>query len=262
MIVPEEEQLIDVIIRTKNSEEFLKECLQSIYEEIPVRHIIIVDAGSTDKTLEIASSFDKVDVYVKPDLNLGQATKYAFTKAQTEWVAVVDSDIILRKGWFENMKRYMKDCYAVEGSRIDHYRFNLEYAPQLKNSRYGVFGQTLLKREPVLSMEIDLPFGEDAAIKYNLEKQGLKWKKVENYLADHYPKIVNGSTYRRTGTVFIPVPFHIPKAQQVEEGHIYRKYNMITKKQALSRLIIPTTREALRAFRARFWFFLAYFKII
>ena len=49
-----EGELIDVIIRTKNSEEFLKECLQSIYNEIQVRRIIIVDAGSTDKTLEIS----------------------------------------------------------------------------------------------------------------------------------------------------------------------------------------------------------------
>ena len=36
-------QSLDVIIRTKNSEEFL-ECLRSIYEEIPVRRIIVVDA--------------------------------------------------------------------------------------------------------------------------------------------------------------------------------------------------------------------------
>ena len=64
--------LIDVLIRTKNSEEFLDECLKSVHEEIPLRRIMIVDGGSTDRTLEIASSFDKVDVYVRPDSNLGQ----------------------------------------------------------------------------------------------------------------------------------------------------------------------------------------------
>ena len=255
-----EVELIDVIIRTKNSEELLKECIQSIYEEIPIRRIIIVDAGSTDKTLEIASSFDKVCIYIKPELNLGQATKYAFTKAQTEWVAIIDSDIILRRGWFDDMKIHMNEADAVEGCRIDHYRF--ETRIDTTKSTYGRFGQTLLKREPVLSMDLDLPHGEDAAISFNFKKQNMKWKKVENYLADHYPKIVDGSIYERTGAMFIPVPFHIPKQQQIEEGHVYRKYDMITKRQAISRLIIPTVRESVRAFRARFWFCLAYFRIV
>ena len=45
-------------------------------------------------------------------------------QAQTEWVAVIDSDILLRKGWFNEMKKYMDDNDAVEGCRIDHYSFN------------------------------------------------------------------------------------------------------------------------------------------
>src|SRR5919199_6360981 len=114
--------LVDVIMRTKNSEEFLDKCLQSIYQEIPLGRIIIVDAGSADKTLEIASSFDKVDVYVKPDLNLGQATKFGFSKAKTEWVAVIDSDVILKRGWFDDMKRHMDQSDAVEGCRIEYYK--------------------------------------------------------------------------------------------------------------------------------------------
>jgi glycosyltransferase involved in cell wall biosynthesis len=251
--------LIDVVIRTRNSEELLAECLQSIYNEIPVRRIIVVDAGSNDRTLEIATSFDKVDAYTKPELNLGQATKFGFSKAETEWVAVIDSDMILKKGWFDEMERHMDKADAVEGSRIDHYRFDIPV--ECKKLRYGVFGQTLLKREPVLNIDLDLPHGEDAAIKFNFEKQGMRWKKVENYLADHYPKI-HGSTYRRTGTVFRPYAIYIPKEQQIEEGHIYRKYNMVTKKQVIARLLIPPLRDAIRAFRSRMWFCLAYFRIV
>lgn len=51
-----------------------------------------------------------------------------------------------RKGWFNGVKKYMEDTDAVEGCRI-------------KNG--GCFGQTLLKREPVLQMDIHVPFGED-----------------------------------------------------------------------------------------------------
>ena len=60
-----EHDLVDVIVRTNNSEEFLEESLRSICQEIPVRRIIIVDSGSTDRTLEIASSFDKAHPRLK-----------------------------------------------------------------------------------------------------------------------------------------------------------------------------------------------------
>jgi glycosyltransferase involved in cell wall biosynthesis len=254
-----EEQLIDVIIRTKNSEEFLKECLHSIYEEIPLGRIIIVDGGSTDKTLEIASSFDKVNLYVKPELNIGQATKYGFSKAESQWVAVIDSDIVLRKGWFADMKNHMDKADGVEGCRVDHYRFEIH--PECKKMRFSILGQALVKREPVLSMNLDLPVSEDAAIKFNFEKQGMKWNKVENYMADHYPKI-HGTTYVRTGRVYRPYVIHIPKKQQIEEGHISRQFMMVTKKEVIALLLVPPFLNAVRAFRCRFWFCLAYFKIV
>jgi hypothetical protein len=113
----------------------------------------------------------------------------------------------------------------------------------------------------VLNLDLNLPHGEDAAIKFSFEQSGLKWKKVPNYSADHYPKI-QSTTYRRTGAVFRPYAIYIPKKQQIEEGHIYRQYSMITKKQAIARLVLPPIRDAVRAFRARVWFTLAYFRLI
>jgi hypothetical protein len=155
---------------------------------------------------------------IESELNLGQATKFAFTKAQTEWVAIIDSDIILRRGWFDDIKKHMNEVDAVEGSRIDHYRF--ETRIDTTKSTYGRFGQTLLRREPVLSMDLDLPFGEDAARSFNFKKRRMKWKKVENYLADHYPKI-EGTSQRRTGIVFKPDRYiiNIPKKIQIEPRH-------------------------------------------
>jgi glycosyltransferase involved in cell wall biosynthesis len=259
LIMTVEENLIDVIIRTRNSEEFLRECLQSVLDDVPVRRIIIVDNGSTDKTIEIASSFEKVDIYKKPDLNLGQATKYGFSIAETEWVAVIDSDIVLRKGWYENMRGYMDRSDAVEGSRIDHYRFDIP--TDSTKSHFGRFGQTLLRREPVLNLELDLPFGEDAAISYNFKKLGMRWKKVQNYLANHYPKI-EGYTIRRTGVVLRIEQVYVPKNVQIEEGRIAQRYDMISKRQAFDRLMKLPLYDAYRTFKKNFWFCLAYFKII
>jgi glycosyltransferase involved in cell wall biosynthesis len=253
-VLPRTDEVIDVIVRTKNSEDFLMECLQSVLDDVPVRRIIVVDNGSTDKTIEIASSFEKVDLYVKPDLNLGQTTKYGFSKAQTEWVAVIDSDIVLRKGWYENMRTDMDMSDAVGGCRIDHYRFDVPVVDPM-------FGQTLLRREPVLNLELDLPFGEDAAIIYNFKKQGLKWKKVQNYLADHYPKM-EGYTHRRTGRWLRIQHVYVPKKYQIEEGRLARRYNVISKREALNRLMQHPLYAAYRSFKKNFWFCLAYFRII
>jgi glycosyltransferase involved in cell wall biosynthesis len=253
--------LIDVIIRTKNSQEFLKECLESVLAEIPIRRIIIVDAGSTDQTKEIGLTYDNVDIYLMPDLNLGQATQFGFSKAQTEWVAVIDSDIILRKGWFENMKKNMHDADAVEGCRIDHYTFNVQ--TDTTKSTYGRFGQTLLKKDAVMNIHLDLPFGEDAVTKLNFDKEGKKWKKVPNFLADHYTRIDN-TKHKRTGVLFRPEPqvISIPKDTQIQQGHIVRKCHALTKKQAIKILLLPPIYEAYWAFKKNFWFTLAYFRLI
>ncbi|MDQ6863067.1 MAG: glycosyltransferase family 2 protein [Thermoproteota archaeon] len=254
-------ELIDVIIRTKNSQEFLKECLESVLAEIPIRRIIIVDAGSTDQTKEIGLTYDNVDIYLMPDLNLGQATQFGFSKAQTEWVAVIDSDIILRKGWFENMKKNMHDADAVEGCRIDHYTFNVQ--TDTTKSAYGRFGQTLLKKDAVMNIHLDLPFGEDAVTKLNFDKEGKKWKKVPNFLADHYTKIDN-TKHKRTGLIFRAEPhiIHIPKLVQIQQGHLARQCHALTKKQAIKILLLPPIYEAYWAFKKNFWFTMAYFRLI
>lgn len=252
---------IDVIVRTKNSDEFLAACLQSVQDEISFGKIIVVDGGSTDKTLEIVSEFERTAIYVRPDLNLGQATKYGFLKAETEWVAIIDSDVVLRKGWFEDMKKHMHNSDAVEGCRIDHYRFDTKV--DCTTLGYARFGQTILKRQPVLNMDIDAPFGEDAIIKLNFDKQGRKWKKVSNYLADHYTKI-EGSTHVRTGIIFKPEPhiLSIPRDVQIQLGRLSRKNQTLTKCQVIKQSFLSPVYEAYWAFKRNFWFLLAYFRVI
>jgi glycosyltransferase involved in cell wall biosynthesis len=205
-------------------------------------------------------SYDKVEFYSKPELNLGEATRYGFSMAQTEWVAVIDSDVILRKGWFENMKKYMDEADAVEGCRVDHHVFTVR--TDITKSTYGRFGQTLLKREPVMHMDLNIQYGEDTATKFNFDKEGKKWKKVGNYLADHYTKLED-TTHYRTGLVFTPEPqvIYIPKNVQIQQGHVNRKYRAITKKQAIKRLLLPPIYEAYWSFKRNFWFTLAYFKL-
>ena len=44
---------VDVVLLTKDSERVLIECVESIYRNVPVGQLIVVDGYSKDKTLEI-----------------------------------------------------------------------------------------------------------------------------------------------------------------------------------------------------------------
>jgi glycosyltransferase involved in cell wall biosynthesis len=49
---------IDVVILTKNSEHLLEKCLNSLYKNVPVKRLIVVDGFSEDKTLDILERYN------------------------------------------------------------------------------------------------------------------------------------------------------------------------------------------------------------
>ena len=98
---------ISFVIPTFNSERVLDKCLESIRIQDYPRdriEIIIVDAGSTDKTLEITKKY-QVDKLLGNPLQTGEAGKAAGIKASTnEIIALIDSDNLLdREDWLKKM---------------------------------------------------------------------------------------------------------------------------------------------------------------
>ena len=89
---------IDVCIPTWNSGSTLARCLKSIVQEIPINQIRIIDNFSTDDTVKIAKRFDTSLSQVK--CGLGKARQYLIEAVTTKYFAFIDSDVILRKGWF------------------------------------------------------------------------------------------------------------------------------------------------------------------
>ncbi len=252
--------IIDAVIRTKNSQETLRQCLGAVFAELPIRQVIIVDAGSTDSTREIALSYDKVSFHSCPELNLGQATKFGMSQAQTEWVAIIDSDVILRSGWFESIRPHMKQADAIEGCRIDHYSFTVrrETIPGI-----GWLGHTIIKKDPILQMDLDTQFGEDTIVKFNFDKDGRIWKKIPTSLSDHYTKIVDNK-HVRTGMAFRPEPdvLSVPKDVQIQQGRVVGNCHALSKRRALKILFIVPIYEAYRTFKKNIWFTLAYFRLV
>lgn len=79
---------ISVIIITKNEEENIKECLESIKW---ADEIIVVDSESTDATYSIVKKFtDKI--YIRKWEGFAKQKEYALSLAANEWVLSLDAD--------------------------------------------------------------------------------------------------------------------------------------------------------------------------
>jgi len=109
---------VSIVIPTFNSELTLHDCLSSIFmQDYPpdLFEVIIIDGGSHDRTLKIASEF-KVKILFN-DLRTGEAGKsVGLLAAQNELVAFIDSDNILPSpDWLKRMiDPFREDIMGVE----------------------------------------------------------------------------------------------------------------------------------------------------
>ena len=115
---------LSVVIPTLNSERTLGACLAAIRAQNLPRdayEIVIADAGSADRTLEIAREYG-VDTITGNPLKTGEAGKTAGIKAaKGEIIALVDSDNILPDpGWFERMLAPFSDPDILAAEPIEY----------------------------------------------------------------------------------------------------------------------------------------------
>ena len=113
---------VDVVIITKNSERMLNECLKSVYENVPVNRLIVVDGYSTDKTLEIVRQFQRKHgniLVIQDKGNRATARQKGIAQVKTEWFMFVDSDAVLCKDWFKKAEKHLgQDVGAIWGIEV------------------------------------------------------------------------------------------------------------------------------------------------
>ena len=90
-------ELVSIVIPIYNSEKYLKECLNSLfnqtYENI---EIIAVNDGSTDRSLEILQDYsDKIQIFSQENNGLYSALKVGISKIQGKWCKWFSPDDVL-----------------------------------------------------------------------------------------------------------------------------------------------------------------------
>jgi len=188
-----ENSAIDVIMITKNSAShspIFEKCLRSIYREIPVKRLLVIDAFSEDETLKILKKFPKVEVHHLMG-NRAVARQYGIQQVETDFFMFVDDDVILRKNWFKVAQRHITpkigliwgwdkvtNPHARNRMKVMYYLRKMdEYSLMLRNFiNRGGLHDTLIRLEAVKGIEIpkDLHVYEDWYIKFFVEKRGYK----------------------------------------------------------------------------------------
>jgi len=80
---------LSVVIITRNEENEIEECLQSVYGWAD--EIIVVDDESQDKTIQIAKNYTNKVFQRKMDVE-GSHRNWAYSQASNEWVLSLDAD--------------------------------------------------------------------------------------------------------------------------------------------------------------------------
>lgn len=80
---------ISVFIITKNEETHIQKTLESVKS---MDEVILVDSGSTDKTLTIAQSFSNVKIFHHEWQGYAKQKQYAMSLCSNEWVLNLDGD--------------------------------------------------------------------------------------------------------------------------------------------------------------------------
>jgi len=190
---------VDVVLLTKNSvKPCLKECIESIYANVPVNRLIVVDGGSTDGTLELVKKYPNVVVIDDSKGNRATARQKGIEAVETEWHLHVDSDVILCKGWFEKASRLIQpDVGAIWGVAvpIEPHTYHIAYAmskfyrmpirdmlvKQMRSERCMTH-DTLFRTELLKDIKIpkDLHIWEDDYIGRWVIKKGYRFLKVKD----------------------------------------------------------------------------------
>lgn len=116
---------VSIIIPNYNGEKYLKRCLDSVVnQDYNRKEIIIVDDGSSDKSLDIIKSYGhKVRLYKNKHHGPNMARKTGLDNASGEYIMFIDSDDYITDGAIKTLMAKF-DEYDVDVIRFNYCREN------------------------------------------------------------------------------------------------------------------------------------------
>ena len=117
-----------VVIPLYNKEHFIKKAIQSVLKQsFQDFEIIIVDDGSTDRSLEIARKFEseKLKVYTQPNQGVSVARNKGIENASGEYIAFLDADDTWNMDYLETIDE-LTTSYPESDIYVTAYAVHME----------------------------------------------------------------------------------------------------------------------------------------
>ncbi len=138
---------VSVIINCRNSEEFLRPCIDSVLNQTFRNfEVLVIDNNSTDGTKAIVDNFSDHRIkyyFLNKSITLGSARNFAIEKSKGRYIAFIDSDDLWAKNKLKKLvSRFSKNVgliysdveYFNENKSFNLYSYRKVYKGEIFNS--------------------------------------------------------------------------------------------------------------------------------
>lgn len=179
---------ISVVILTKNSEKYLKRVLDSL---ISFDEVLIIDNGSTDNTLKIASKYENVKIYKEKFIGFGPLKNRALNYCKNDWVLYIDSDEVVTSNMIKKIYELdlSKKNYVYSFLRFNYYNGKLikccgwenDFVIRLFNKNHTSFNNNLVHESVILKKNTKLVKIKEGIDHYSFDSIEELINKMQHY---------------------------------------------------------------------------------
>ncbi|MBD2528606.1 glycosyltransferase family 2 protein [Nostoc flagelliforme FACHB-838] len=217
---------VSVIIPAYNTEAYIAKAIESALKQtLTDIEVIVVDDGSTDKTIEVANSFtdQRLKVIInQQNLGVSAARNIALRAAEGEWIAVLDSD-----DWYAH-ERLEKLVLLAEETNADMIADDIYFIKDGATSPWSTLIQEsgenidkIIQIDPVYFVETDvygqaglhLGLSKPVFKREFLVKYGIEYDETVSIAEDFWLDmkcLINGARF-----FLVPEPYYFYRSRSI-----------------------------------------------
>jgi len=190
----ENDEGIDVVIPLINTNELWEKNLYSYYREMPIKRLIIGDAGCTDDSIKVVKKFPRVTIIDHSKYHSsGYCVKKLIEEVKTDWFVYLHADVYLPPDWYDKMVEYQDkydwyECYSKLITLVEYWAYEQNEAEREYSG--SQMGRTEAFKDVLPKIDDDyLQRSEDIVIGSLIKEAGFKYARVPDTF--HYHQVMN-----------------------------------------------------------------------
>lgn len=217
---------ISVTILTKNSQKYLEKCLKAL---VKFDEIIILDNGSSDKTLEIADTFKNVKIHKNEFIGFGPLKNLATSYAKNDWILSIDSDEIFSEILVsEILNLYLENTKIYSILRDNYYNQKLikccgwanDFVNRLFNKQVTKFNGKQVHESIILTKDIKIKKLKNSFKHYSFDNTSQLIDKMQQYSTLYAQELKNKKSSSPIKALFRSF-FTFIKNYCIQKGFLY-----------------------------------------